>query len=96
MQPASHPGPLAPPRPDRHKALLAVGVLGIVAAAVAGLAGIYAEVLWFQELHRDIAEGHHHARVRARTLGGHVHTLRGAGLDGTDGGGGGQARSPTA
>jgi hypothetical protein len=36
---------------------------------VAGLAGIYTEVLWFQELHRDIAEGHHHARVRARTFG---------------------------
>jgi len=35
----------------RARALLAVGVLGIVAAAVAG---IYTEVLWFQELHRDI------------------------------------------
>jgi len=37
----------------RARALLAVGVLGIVAAAVAGLAGIYTEVLWFRELGHD-------------------------------------------
>jgi hypothetical protein len=79
-QPASRPGPLAPPRRDgltgtrleiaradaaprrvagrrlpRARALLAVGLLGIVAAAVADLAGIYTDVLWFRELGHDRA-----------------------------------------